>query len=140
VIRRYNNKRLIAMIQDMHLCQMRQGRKGDASSMQQVICHVSSHMNALQALYCIVSVQDLMLNHLILATLDTEKQRLWEPITLRAQIPYRLQNYSSFLNRDAELFSYFRQQYHCRQFLPFHAHHNQLETMSVNLIPTQQHN
>ena len=40
-----------------------------------------SHMNALQALLLNMPVQDLMLNHLMLATLDAETQREWELIT-----------------------------------------------------------
>jgi len=37
-------------------------------------------MNALQALSLNAPIQDLMLNHLMLATLDTETQREWELI------------------------------------------------------------
>jgi len=81
VTQRYNNKRLIAMMHDKHLCQMPQVRKGDASSLRHLINHVSNHMNALQALSLNVLVQDLMLNHLMLATLDPETQREWELIT-----------------------------------------------------------
>jgi len=45
-------------------------------------------MKALQALSLNVPVQDSMLNHLMLATLDTEKQREWELITAScADIP-----------------------------------------------------
>jgi len=80
VTQRYNNKRLIAMMHAKHLCQMPQVRKGDASSSRQLINHVSSHMNALQALSLNVPEQDLMLNHLMLATLDPETQREWELI------------------------------------------------------------
>jgi hypothetical protein len=72
VIHRYNNKRLIAMMHAKHLCQMPQVKKGDASSLRQLINHVSSHMNALQALSLNVPVQDLMLNHLMLAILDND--------------------------------------------------------------------
>ena len=75
VTQRYNNKRLIAMMHAKHLCQMPQAKKGDASSLRQLINHVLSHMNALKALSLNVSVQDLILNHLMLATLDTETQR-----------------------------------------------------------------
>ena len=71
---RYNNKRLIAMMHTKHLCQMPQVRKGDASSLRQLINHVSSHMNALQALSLKVVVQDLMLNHFMSATLDPQTQ------------------------------------------------------------------
>jgi len=71
-----------------HLCQMPQVKKGDASSLCQLINHVSSHINALQALSLNVPVQDLMLNHLMLATLDTETQREWELNTAsRADTP-----------------------------------------------------
>jgi len=78
VTQRYNNKRLIAMMHAKHLCQMPQAKKGDASSLRQLINHVLSHMNAIQELSLNVSVQDLILNHLMLATLDTETQREWE--------------------------------------------------------------
>ena len=66
------------MIHAKHLCQMPQVRKGDESSLRQLINHVSSHMNALQALSLNVPVQDLMLDHLMLATFDSETQREWE--------------------------------------------------------------
>jgi hypothetical protein len=69
------------MMHAKHLCQMLQVKKGDASSLRQLINHVSSHMNALQALALTVPVQDLMLNHLMLATLAAETQREWELIT-----------------------------------------------------------
>jgi len=88
VTQHYNNKRLIAMMHAKHLCEMPQVRKGDALSLRQLINHVSSHMNALQALHLNVPVQDLMLNHLMLATLDPETQREWELITAsRADTP-----------------------------------------------------
>jgi len=45
----YNMKRLIAMMHAKHLCQMPQVRKGNASSLRQLINHVSSHINTLQA-------------------------------------------------------------------------------------------
>jgi diphosphomevalonate decarboxylase len=77
VTQRYNNKRLIAMMHAKHLCQMPQVKKGDASSLRQLINRVSRHMNALQALSLNVFVQDLMLYHLMLASLDTETQREW---------------------------------------------------------------
>jgi len=63
-------------------------RKGDASSQRQLINHVSSHKKALQALSLNVPVQDLVLNHLMLATLDPETQREWELSTAsRTDIP-----------------------------------------------------
>jgi len=78
VTQRYNNKQLIAMMHAKHLCQMPHVKKGDTSSLRKLINHVSSHMNALQALQLNVSEQDLILNHLMLATVDTETQREWE--------------------------------------------------------------
>ena len=50
VTQRYNNKRLSVMMHAKHLFQMPQVRKGDTSSLRQLINHVSSHMNGLQAL------------------------------------------------------------------------------------------
>ena len=81
VTQRYHNKRLIAMMHAKHLCQMPQVRKGDESSLRQLINHVSSHMNALKALSLNVPVHDLKLNYLMLATLDLETEREWELIT-----------------------------------------------------------
>jgi hypothetical protein len=71
---RYNNKRLIAMLHAKLLCQMPPVKKGHAYSLRQLINRVCSHFNALQALSLNVPIQDLMLNHLMLATLDTETQ------------------------------------------------------------------
>jgi len=69
------------MMHAKHLCQMPQVRKGAASSLRQLINHVSSHMNALQALSLNVPVQYLMLSNLMLVTFDPESQREWETIT-----------------------------------------------------------
>jgi len=77
---RYNNKCLIATMHVQLLSQMPPVQKGDASSLRQLINHVSSHTNALQALSLNVPIQDLMLNHLMLATLDKETQRECELI------------------------------------------------------------
>jgi len=88
VTQRYNTKRSIAMKHSKPLCQMLQVRRGDASSLRQLINQVSSHMNALQALSLNVPVQDLMLNHLMLATLDPETQQELELMTAsRADTP-----------------------------------------------------
>jgi diphosphomevalonate decarboxylase len=88
VTQRYNNKRLIAMMHAKHLCQMPQVKQGDSSSLCQLINHVSSHMYALQALSLNVPVQDLMLNHLMLATLDNDTHQQWELNTAsRAKTP-----------------------------------------------------
>ena len=76
------------MMSAKHLCQMPPVKKGDAPTLRQPINHVSSHMKALQTLSLNVPVQDLMLNHLMLATLDAETQREWELTTAsRADAP-----------------------------------------------------
>jgi hypothetical protein len=49
--------------------------------------HVSSHMNALQALALDVPIQDLVLSYLILATLDADTLKDWETHTARPDIP-----------------------------------------------------
>jgi len=72
---RYNNKRLIPMMHAKHLCPMTYVRKGEKSSLRQLNNHVSSHINALKIILFYVPVQDFMLNHLMLATLDPEMQR-----------------------------------------------------------------
>jgi len=78
VTQHYNNQRLIATIHAKHLCQIPQVKKGDASSLRKLTNHVSSHISALYALSLKVTFQDLMLNHLMLATLDAETQKEWE--------------------------------------------------------------
>jgi hypothetical protein len=76
------------MMHVKHLCQMSRVKKGDTSSLRQLINHVSSHMNALQTLSLNVPTHDLVLNHLMLATPNCETQREWELITAsRADTP-----------------------------------------------------
>jgi len=85
---RYNNKRLIPMMHAKHLCPMTYVRKGEKSSLRQLNNHVSSHINALKIILFYVPVQDFMLNHFMLATLDPKTQREWELITAsRADTP-----------------------------------------------------
>ena len=74
VTQRYNKKHLIATMHAQLLCQMPPVQKDNASSFCQLVNHVSSHMNTLEALSLNVPIQDLMLNHLMLATLDPETQ------------------------------------------------------------------
>jgi len=45
--------------------------------MRQIINHISSHLNALQALSLNVPEQDLILNHMMLDKLELETQREW---------------------------------------------------------------
>jgi len=58
------------MMHAKHLCNLPIVRKVDASSMRQLINHASSHINAFQALQLYVPVEDLMLNHFMLAAID----------------------------------------------------------------------
>jgi hypothetical protein len=88
VTHRYNNQRLISMMLAKNLCCLPATKKSDASSLRNLINHVSSHINALQALTLNVPIQDLMLNHLLLSALDAETQREWELLTAsREDIP-----------------------------------------------------
>jgi hypothetical protein len=83
-----SESRLIAMMHAKHLCQMPQVKKSNASSIRQLINHVSSHINAIQALSVNVPVQDLILNHLMTATLDNETLQQWEQFTTnRMELP-----------------------------------------------------
>ena len=76
------------MMHAKHLCQMPQVKRGDASSLHKLISRVSSHMSVLHALSLNVYFQDLMLNHLMLATVDAEMQNEWELLTAsRADTP-----------------------------------------------------
>jgi hypothetical protein len=71
-----------------NICQMPQVKKGDASALRHLINHVSSHMNALKALSLNVEFQDLMLNHLMLSSLDSETHQQWEQLTAaRTDVP-----------------------------------------------------
>jgi hypothetical protein len=91
VTRRYNNHRLMPMTHAKNLCCLPAARKSDASSLRQLINHVSSHMNALQALSFNVPIQVLMLNHHLLSALDAETLRQWELLTAsREDIPSTL--------------------------------------------------
>jgi len=91
VTQRYNNQRLISIMHAKNLCCLLAVRKSDASLLGQLINHVSSHMNILQALSLDVPIQDLTLNHLLLSSLVAETQREWELITaLREDIPSTL--------------------------------------------------
>jgi hypothetical protein len=44
--------------------------------MRQAINHVSSHLNALQAFSLNVPIQDLIVNHLLLVTIDPDTERI----------------------------------------------------------------
>jgi len=94
----------------MHVRQlvtMAQVRKGDAASLRRLINFLTSNIYALEALEINVPVQDVILNHLMLATMDPETQREWELITApRADIPLitELVNYLESRCQRLELF------------------------------------
>jgi hypothetical protein len=103
VTQRYNNKPLIAMIHAKHLCNMPQVKKGDAATLRQLINHVSSNINALQALSLNVSIQDLVLSHLILETLDADTLKEWETHPARSDVPL-ITELINFLERRCKAF------------------------------------
>src|SRR5215469_9175898 len=78
VTERYNNKKLIAMQHINHLMHVPQAKRGDLQSLRQLINHITSHVNALEAMALSTSIHTLMLNHLALSGLDTDTHRAWE--------------------------------------------------------------
>jgi hypothetical protein len=64
---------------------MPQVKRSDSPSLRYLINHVTSHMNALQALSLNTSRHDLILNHLLLSVLDAETHREWELRTSKFQ-------------------------------------------------------
>jgi hypothetical protein len=53
-------------------------RKGDSQTLRQLINHVATHTNAIQALSLNTNMADLIVNHLLLSVLDIETCRDWE--------------------------------------------------------------
>ena len=85
VTQRYNNIKLIAMTHVKQLLQLPHVKRNDATSLRHFINHVSSNMNAIQALALNTSMQDLILNHLLLSVLDSETHKEWELQTAAQQ-------------------------------------------------------
>jgi hypothetical protein len=85
VTQRYNNIKLIAMKHVKQLIHLPQVKGRDFSSLRQLINHVSSHTNALQALNLQATKHDLILNHLLLSVLDSETHKEWELHSSRNQ-------------------------------------------------------
>jgi len=79
---------------------------------RQLINHVSRHMNALQALTLNVPVQDLMLNNLMVATLDPETQREWQLTTVSGANTPITAELVTFLESRCRNFEHFRQLNH----------------------------
>ena len=75
ITERYNNVKLIARQHVNQLFQMPQTKKGDATSLRQLINHVTSNFNALQALALNTPIQSLMLTHMMLSVLDNETHK-----------------------------------------------------------------
>ena len=78
VTHRYNNVKLIAMTHVKQLLQLPTSKRNDASSMRHLINHVSSNLNAIQALQLETSTHDLIMNHLLLSVLDLDTHKEWE--------------------------------------------------------------
>jgi len=85
VTQRYNNIKLIAMTHVKQLLQLPHVKRNDAMSLHHLINQVASNMNAIQALALNTSMQDLKLNHLLLAVLDSETHKEWELQTATQQ-------------------------------------------------------
>jgi len=85
VTQRYNNTKLLAMTHVKQLLQLPQVKKNDSTSLRHLINHVTSNMNAIQALALNTSMQDLMLNHFMLSVLDSETHKEWELHTATQQ-------------------------------------------------------
>ena len=85
VTQRYNNIKLITMTYVKQLLQLPHVRRNDATSLRHLINHVSSNMNTIQALALNTSMQDLILNHLLLSVLDSETHKEWELQTATQQ-------------------------------------------------------
>jgi hypothetical protein len=77
--------KLIVVKHAKHLVLMPQVKRGDSSSLRQLINHVSSRTNAIQALILNASMHDLILNHLLLSVLDAEINKDWELRSSRNQ-------------------------------------------------------
>jgi hypothetical protein len=69
------------MMHAKNLCNLPEVKKANAASMRQFINHVSSHLNALQALALATPTHDLILNTLMLASLDQDTQKESEIFT-----------------------------------------------------------
>jgi hypothetical protein len=78
VTQRYSNLKLIAMTHVNQLFHLPQVKRNDPTTLRQLVNHVTSNMNAIQALSLKTSTHDLILNHLLLSVLDAETHRAWE--------------------------------------------------------------
>jgi hypothetical protein len=85
VVTQLYNVKLIAMKHVKQLVHIPQVEGRDSSSLRQLINHVSSHTNALQALNLQATMHDLILNHLLLSVLDAETHNEWEIHSSRVQ-------------------------------------------------------
>jgi hypothetical protein len=72
----YNNIKLIAMKHVSEILQMPQTKKRDAISLRQLINHVTSHNNAIEALTLNTSIHTLIIKHFLLSVLDSETHKV----------------------------------------------------------------
>jgi hypothetical protein len=89
-----------------HFSKMPQMQNGYSASMRQAINHVSRHLNALQALSLNVSIRDLILNYLLLATRDTETQKKFEIFTSSRLEPPTTAELITFLEIQCKAFEF----------------------------------
>ena len=78
VTHRYNNVKLIAMTHVKQLLQLPAVKRNDATTLRHLINHISSNLNAIQALNLKTSTHDLIMNHLSLSVLDSDTHKEWE--------------------------------------------------------------
>jgi len=103
------------------------------------IIHVSSHMNALQALSLNMPVQDLNFHHLMSATLAPQTQRELEPNNASRTDTQTNAKIITFLESRCRILELL-QTTHSLEVVPTISRSSQSTgKMSVNLIPTQQH-
>ena len=78
VTHRYNDVKLIAMTHVKQLLQLPAVKRNDATTLRHLINHISSNLNAIQALNLKTSTHDLIMNHLSLSVLDSDTHKEWE--------------------------------------------------------------
>jgi hypothetical protein len=76
VTQQYNNVKLIAMTNIKQL--LPSVKKNDAASLRNLINHVPSNMNAIQASELKMSTHDLIMNHLLLSVINSKTHKEWE--------------------------------------------------------------
>jgi len=89
------------------LLQLPYVKSNDATFLRHLINHVPSNMNAIQVLALHTSMQDLILDHLLLSVLDSETNKDWELQTARQRDIPSMSAVTYFLE-DGTRLSYFK--------------------------------